>query len=548
VTSSKRRSQSRDGEGHGESAPAGPSWLADLEARATARKAKGVRREWPCPEYQSDPVRFCSEILNFEPWDKQADIMRALVPPDARVSVASGHKVGKSALASGLAHWFSSSFHEARVVLMAPKAEHTRLVIWREVTKFYKRSGLCKACREIEARNKKTPKPCAFCSPLGDPDLLSVEPHRGLRYPDGREVFGYTARDKDAIGGLSGENLLFIFDEASGIDDDVFEGMKGNGAGGARALLIGNPLRTTGEFYESRHAKKKLYVTFVISSEETPNAKTGTIVIPALATRKYCDDMAEEYGRDSVLYGVRVQGKDPKYEEGQLVHVDVLDAAVERWNSARAEGRLQIGVDVGFTGDEAAIACRRGLKIFELTAHSELGDEDTLAAHVMSAVHAHVGEREPKPLVVYDSNGPGAKLGRALRVYADEIDVFGVSGIYKPRHPKEFFQLRDEVACHFASWLKTGAIPKDGKLEGEIMRTKAFDGGAGRKKVITNEAIKKILGRSPDRRNACELAVWPARAAEVVEVHDEPEPREADPYDNMPDPYGSTPDPYGGDR
>jgi hypothetical protein len=498
-----------------------PSWLSDLEARATKRKAQSTRREWPCAEYQSDPVGYCRDVLNFCPWDKQAEIMQALVPPDARVSVASGHKVGKSALASGLAHWFSSSFDEGRVVLMAPKAEHTRIVIWPEITKLYKRSGRCKACREIEAKTDRTPDPCAFCSPLGDPDWLSVEPHRGLRYPDGRVIFGYTARDADAIGGISGKNLLFIFDEASGIDNDVYEGMRGNSAGGARVLLIGNPLRTTGEFYESRHAKKKFYVTFVISSEETPNAKTGTVVIPGLATRKYCEDMAEEYGRDSVLYGVRVQGKDPKYEEGQLIHVDVLDAAVERWDRARAEGRLQIGVDVGFTGDEAAIACRRGLKIFELNAFAGLGDEDTLAAYVMSAVRAHVGEREPKPLVVYDSNGPGAKLGRALRVYSDEIDVFGVNGTHKPRHPQEFFQLRDEVICHFASWLKTGAILKDAKLEGEIMHTKAFDGGAGRKKVIVNEAIKKVLGRSPDRRNACELAVWPVRASEAAHEADE---------------------------
>ncbi|WP_437798491.1 hypothetical protein [Sorangium sp. So ce693] len=502
------------------SAAAG-TWLDDLETRVVQRRAARVRRTWPSPEYQRDPNRFCAEQLNFEPWDKQAEVLDALVPAGAWVSVVSGHKIGKSSLAAGAAHWFASSFDEARVVLLAPKAEHIRVVIWREVTRFYKRSGRCPDCRAVELREGKTPDPCPFCSPLGDPEWLSVEPHRGLRYPDGREIFGYTARDVDAIGGLSGPNMLFIYDEASGIPDGVFNAMKGNAAGGVRVLMIGNPLRTTGEFYASRHdpAKKKLYKTFQISSEDTPNARTGRVVIPGLATRRWCDERAEEWGKDSVLYAVRVRGEDPKYEEGQLVPVDVIEAAEQRWESARAEGRLQIGVDVAFTGDDAAIAPRRGQKILEVISISNAGDEEQLAEHVMSAARAHRLPHERPPLVVYDSNGPGVRLGKALQQYAGEIEIVGVNGTNTARRPREYFQLRDEVACSFAAWLKAGgAIPTDGKLQGEIGHTKAFDAGGGRRRVISNDALKKILGRSPDRRNACELSVWEARTVTSEEA------------------------------
>ncbi|WP_437623376.1 hypothetical protein [Sorangium sp. So ce1151] len=539
------------------------TWLDDLETRVVQRRAARVRRTWPSPEYQRDPVRFCKEQLNFEPWDKQAEVLEALVPARAWVSAVSGHKVGKSSLAAGAAHWFASSFDEARVVLLAPKAEHIRVVIWREITKFYKRSGRCPSCRAVEAREKKTPPPCPFCSPLGAPDWLSVEPHRGLRYPDARDIFGYTARDVDAVGGLSGKNMLFIFDEASGIPDPIFDAMKGNAAGGVRVLMLGNPLRTTGEFYESRHspAKKKLYTTFQISSEDTPNARTGRALIPGLAERQWCQDRADEWGKDSVLYAVRVRGEDPKYEEGQLVPVDVLEAAEQRWETARAEGRLQVGVDVAFTGDDAAIAPRRGQKILEVTSISNAGDEETLAEHVIGAVRAHRRDHERKPLVVYDSNGPGARLGKALRAYADEIEIVGVNGTAAARKPKEYFQLRDEVACGFAAWLKAGgAIPSDGKLQGEIGRTKAFDAGGGRKRVLSNDALKKILGRSPDRRNACELAVW--EVATLASEEDEqllaqPTPEQLRTYavrggEGRPapagglNPYAGGIDPYGG--
>jgi hypothetical protein len=314
--------------------------------------------------------------------------------------------------------------------------------------------------------------------------------------------------------------MLFIFDEASGIDEGVFEAMRGNSAGGARWVLIGNPIRTVGEFYNSHHSKKKFYsLSMQIPSTDTPNAIQGNRDIPGLATREWCEQRAEEWGKDSQLYAVRVLGKFPRYEQGQLISVDELEASEKRWHEHSmdpATGQLVLGVDVGFTGDDAAIAVKRGNRILKLTSLQGI-DEETLASNIVAEARAFRGERERRPVVQYDSNGPGAKLGRALRQYADEIEAVAVNGTNRSHNAREHHQLRDEIADRFAEWVKReGELPEDLKLEGEILATRTTRTPAGAKRVLSNEFIKKLIGRSPDRRNACELAVWDTYASAPV--------------------------------
>jgi hypothetical protein len=530
---------------------------AALRTRVRQELAKKSRRAFPCPSFETDPIAFCRDVLRFDPWDLQAEWIRALVPESAAVSVASGHKTGKSSGAAGACLWYWGTRRRARVVLMAPKIEHIEIVLWPEIRRMYLAAGRCAACLvKLADKEAKHPPPCDRCSPLGDPSWIGVDPTKGLRAPDGREIFAYTSRKADAIGGISGPEMLFVFDEASGIDDQVWEAMKGNEAGGARKLLLGNPLRTRGEFFESHHRAKRFYSYVArISSEDTPNARSGEKLIPGLAERPWCEKRAEEWGKDSVLYAVRVKGEFPSVEEGQLVSFGQLEAAERRWEGSPAVGRLQLGVDVAFTSDDAAIAARRGAKIFEVVRLNGLDEED-LAERVVGIARAHARERDSaKPIVLYDSNGPGARLGKALRAYSDEIEIKPINGTWRPTRPREYHQLRDEIADNFAKWLKAdGAIPSDGKLEGEIDAMRVFDAGAGRRRTLSNEETKKLLKRSPDSRNACELAVWEPWSVQSTEAQPPPVREETgdpfvagsiDPYVGI-SPYGVGISPYGG--
>ena len=59
----------------------------------------------------------------------------------------------------------------------------------------------------------------------------------------------------EALQGFHAEHLLFLIDEASGIDDIVFEvGMGALSTPGAKVVMAGNPTRTSGFFYDTHHS------------------------------------------------------------------------------------------------------------------------------------------------------------------------------------------------------------------------------------------------------------------------------------------------------
>src|SRR6185369_6915383 len=121
-------------------------------------------------------IGFSHDVLHFAPWNLQAAWMRALVPENAAVSVASGHKTGKTGGAAAACLWFWGTRRRARVVLMAPKIEHIEVVLWPEIRRLYLAAGRCPDCRGKMTEDAPTVDPCAFCSPLGDPSSIGVDP------------------------------------------------------------------------------------------------------------------------------------------------------------------------------------------------------------------------------------------------------------------------------------------------------------------------------------------------------------------------------------
>jgi phage terminase large subunit len=513
---------------------------AMLAERVARRRAEAARTTWPTPKYRGRPVDFFREVLDRELWDEQARWVTAAGVDDARVSVVSGHKTGKSLGEAGLALYFFASFSPVRVFLFAPKIEHIeKIALWKEIRSLYQNSGRCPGCRRKEhsACNHDLgvwacapQEPCAWCSPLGPLELWNEDSTTGLQSADGRrEILAYTARDVDALGGLSGPKMVFIFDEAGGIKPQFFEAMKGNAAGGVTWIMAGNPLHTFGEQYEAHHTKRSLYTHVQeISSKSTPNVREGRKIIPGLATREWVEQRASDWGVDSSAFLIRVEGKYPRYEPGQLLRTDEVAASNERWATMAFKGRLQIGVDVAFTGDDAAIAPRRGYKILEVRAFTGT-NPDALADEVAHTARSLREAHEQKPLVTYDAQGKtGRDFGASLRRYEDEIEIVPVYGNGRPRDQRRYLMRRDELAHMFGFWVKRGgALPPDARLEGEIARlvAKPVSQTDQRARVPSNEETRKILGRSPDRRNACELACTDAHAElELAKQHGQTSP------------------------
>lgn len=471
---------------------------------------------WPSKRFEGDPVAFAYYVLGIKCWDRQEELLRLAVSSD-RVACASGHKVSKSTSAAILALYHWTLHEDVRVILTAPTSRQIRQIIWREIKKLHARSGRCYDCVQNDPRG---PRPCPHSEPLdGFPAEL---PASGL-VAGFREILGFTARDAEAVAGISGPNLIYVVDEASGVGEDIYEAIEGNRAGGASIFLISNPTRTEGEFFEAFHGKSEFYQTMSISSEETPNVKQGRRVIPGLAQREYIEEKRKEWGEDSPIYKVRILGQFPKNEDGKIISLHEIVTAEERWAETKAEGRLFIGIDpAGDKGDndESAFAVRRGNKMLHLGAHRGM----TANAHLSMAlqlIRQFNGEGEASPVITLDGEGPvGYEVWSEFKGWLNKrsrrrngepsFELIRFRGARFWKNPDRLYDRdRDLIWRKLRDWIREGgAILGDTKLQQELHAPSWYEDENGRLKVTSKKNLLKIIGRSPDRADALSLAIW----------------------------------------
>lgn len=446
-----------------------------------ALSAKRLISRW-----HDDPVAFAQEALGIEPWDRQADLLRAVATHD-RVAVRSGHKTGKSTSAAILALWFIVTRRNARVIMTSSSYRQVRSILWKELRRLHSSARV----------------------PIGG--AIALDPETGLQFADGREVVGFSTNEPEKMAGVSGANLLFIIDEASGVPEEIYEAVEGNRAGGAKLVLLGNPTRTSGTFFEAFHSKRDFWTLLHLSSEDTPNVREGRIVIPGLATREWVDEKRREWGEDSLPYAVRVRGDFPRQDERSLIGLDLVEAARERWADAEEYGSLSVGVDPArFGSDETAIAAIRGNALAPIRTLSSM-DGPSVAGKVMEFIRS-IRKPGERPSVKVDVIGIGASVYDALRVYANEIDVVAVNASSASTVEVEgrpaYGCLRDQLWCDIRDWLKGGgSLPADSQLESELVGIQYSFDMRGRLKVESKDSMKKRLGRSPDRADALALAI-----------------------------------------
>jgi hypothetical protein len=507
----------------------------DLAQALLAMVSAESRIIFPSTRFRDDPAAFCREVLGFLPWAKQIEILEA-VRDNRRVAVRSGHKIGKSSCAAALALWYWASYPDARVVMTSTTSRQVDAILWRELRMRLARSGRCLVCIAADPDGRRIPRPCPHSTIIvDDVHVVCGELARtGLKSDDFREITGFTAREAEAVAGVSGKHLLYIVDEASGVPDVIYEAIEGNRAGGASILLIGNPTRTSGEHYEAFTKKKHLYKTITVSSEETPNAITGQCLVPGLAERDWIEEKKLEWGETSPQYLIRVKGEHAESEDGCIFSVHAIVSAEQRWHEIEMElaadrkfrGRLFVGVDPAGptgTGDETAICARRGLQVLRLLTMRGL----TADAHQVQILGLIADLEEPedrakdtRPVVVIDRSGSiGAELYGTLRSHLGSYESVGAeppflllgvrSGEKAVRQPDRYGTVRDELAVAVETWMREGgAIPEDTKLAAELHTLRWVVDSRERQKVTPKDEIRKLLDRSPDRYDALALSVW----------------------------------------
>jgi len=117
-----------------------------------------------------------------------------------RTAVRSCHGAGKTATAARCVLWFLACFEGSRVITTAPTRAQVQDVLWREIAWAYRQSaGL------IGGELTGTRLEIA-------PDWLAL---------------GLATDQPERFQGHHSEHLLVVVDEASGVDEGIFEAMPG---------------------------------------------------------------------------------------------------------------------------------------------------------------------------------------------------------------------------------------------------------------------------------------------------------------------------------
>lgn len=279
--------------------------------------------------YADHPVEFVEDIIGATPDEEQAKILRS-VAQNQMTSVRSGHGVGKSTVEAWTVIWFMVTRPFPKIPCTAPTQHQLFDILWAEVSKWL--------------RHNKA---------LADEIVWTKEKVYMKGYPEEWFAVARTASKPDALQGFHADDVLYIIDEASGVDDSIFEPVLGAlSTPGAKLLMCGNPTQLSGFFYESHNKNRASYAAFHIDGRKSSRV-----------SQDFVQTIIRMYGEDSDVFRVRVAGDFPLQEDDIFIPLPLVENSIMTEYSPRKKpDSIHIGCDVARFGDDRTVI---GYKIDE---------------------------------------------------------------------------------------------------------------------------------------------------------------------------------------
>ena len=428
--------------------------------------------------YADDPAAFVRDVWGewlvrgggIQPW--QDEFLKAVARGDRKISVRSGHKVGKTAACSWVAIWHILFRFPQKTLFTAPAGPQLDDVLLPELMMWIERLPpayrACLECFSDRVELKKAPAS----------SFISAKTS--------------TKERPQAMAGMHSDNMLIICDEASEIHDEVFEAISGSMATEeARQILISNPTRLSGLFFRSHHGESHLWTRFHVPSTES-----------RLVTPKWIAEQRDSLSANG--FRRRVLGEFPTQEEDTLIAADLVEAAMARDIGLDPQMPLIFGVDVARKGkDRTALVKRRGNVVLEcISWHRD---------DLMPTVGRIVAEaRKDRPAeICVDSIGVGGGVADRLREIAREDRTLGFAvrdvnvAETEPMDPR-VSRLRDGLWWKVKEWLeKKGCkLPADEELKADLVGPTYDYLSNGKVKVESKDDMRGRGLKSPDLGDA----------------------------------------------
>ena len=431
-----------------------------------------------------DPVTG-EQLSGIDPWQLKA--LKAYDRRERRISIVSGHGVGKSTFLSWITIHHILFRYPQKTVGTAPSS--TQL--------FDAFAAECKSWI------KKLP-------PVLE-NLLEVTSDRiELKSdPAGSFVSWRTSRadQPEALAGVHSEWVLLIADEASGVPDIVFQAAGGSMSGhNAITVLTGNGVRATGLFYDTHHKLRSRWWTLRVNCEESPRV-----------SKDFIEEQKIRYGAKSNPYRVRVLGLFPLTDEDTIISREAAEAALWRPIIERPEIRPIWGVDVARKGaDTSALAKRRGRELMEKI--DEWSGYDTMqtVARIKREYDATPPSLRPSAINI-DAIGVGAGVADRLREL--KLPAFSINVSESAALEDKYKNLKTELWFKAADWFdkKDCSIAGDLATVEELVDFRFEFTPSNQYMAETRKKLKARGVKSPNRASAFILTF----ASEAISMTDQ---------------------------
>lgn len=446
--------------------------------------------------YYDDPVAFLEDMLDMNCDDWQEEVASD-VAEHAKVAVKSGQGVGKTALEAGLIIWFLVCRPYSKVIATAPTMQQLYDVLWAEIAKW------------LDSSKVK--------------NLLTWTKTKVYMAGDSERWFATakTATKPENMQGFHEDHMLIVVDEASGVADPIMEAILGTLTGfDNKLLLMGNPNRIEGVFFDAFNKDRDKFRTHTVSSRNSKRTSRDNISM-----------LESKYGKDSDVVRVRIDGQFPKGALDSFISLETVELACSKGNRIKqqdidAAQILHIGVDVArFGDDKTVITPRISAKVFEFRKYTKKSTMET-AGNVIKCCRDYMSQfpHIKKCLIKVDDSGVGGgvtdRLNEVIREEKLPCTVIPVNngesatdGYYFNLGAQIWGNIKELLENNFSNNLQGKQdvqieLPYDEEMIKQLSVRKYHMTSKGKIQLESKEDMKKRGLGSPDTADSLSLALY----------------------------------------
>lgn len=403
----------------------------------------------------------------------------------SRLSAVSGHGIGKSATLAIVILWFLFVKQDSQVACTAPTADQMYDVLWKELKKWLERMP-----------------PQIGALYLWESSHIRVAGSEQTWFARAKTS---SKENTEALAGVHADWVLMVADEASGIEEPIFETMEGAlTSGNTLVILMGNGTRALGYFYDSQHKDKPRWQTFQFSSLDSPRVN-----------KKYTEEIVAKYGADSVQYAIRVEGKFPDEgvmdDKGYVQMFAESDLHIVHYNDSWVPtGRAVASLDPSGEGQDSSAWAVKDTALAGIVAEELTSTAKGMAMHSMTILEKF--RVKPEDFII-DAFGAGHAVSQEIALATAKLNPpWRVTPVNTGEPPelevdKDLYLNKRAEAFHkLLLWCRAGGeLMWSERLKDEMLSIRFRRTTTGKIQIMSKIEMKRLGFASPNKADALSM-------------------------------------------